>query len=170
MQGSGALGIAGNAQTSFLTLAGSRAVGTSTTLSAMVSLGTTGGYQNTASSLIDGATAARSLAWSLGLARANVLQDGDRLGLSFSMPLRTESGSLQVTTATAQSQEDGSLSYATQSMALSPSGMERKLELAYARALASGTLSTMAQMRFQPNHDAQAATQLGIGLRYQKSF
>jgi hypothetical protein len=170
MQGSGALGIAGNAQTSFLTLAGSRAVGTSTTLSAMVSLGTTGGYQNTASSLIDGATAARSLAWSLGLARANVLQDGDRLGLSFSMPLRTESGSLQVTTATAQSQEDGSLSYATQSMSLSPSGMERKLELAYARALASGTLSTMAQMRFQPNHDAQAATQLGIGLRYQKSF
>jgi hypothetical protein len=48
--------------------------------------------------------------------------------------------------------------------------MERKLELAYARALASGTLSTMAQMRFQPNHDAHAATQLGIGLRYQKSF
>jgi len=39
MQGSGALGIAGTAQTSFLTLAGSRALGSATTLSAMVSGG-----------------------------------------------------------------------------------------------------------------------------------
>jgi hypothetical protein len=86
------------------------------------------------------------------------------------MPLRTQSGSMQVTTATGQSQEDGALSYTTQTLALSPSGIERNLELAYARALSSGTLSAMAQLKFQPGHDAQAATQLGIGLRYQKRF
>jgi hypothetical protein len=170
MQGSGALGIAGNTRTSFLTLAGSRAMGASTTLSAMLSVGTTGSYQNTAASLIDGATASQSMAWSLGVARANVLQHGDSLGLSLSMPLRTQSGSMQVTTATGQSQEDGALSYTTQTLALSPSGMERNLELAYARALSSGTLSAMAQLKFQPGHDAQAATQLGIGLRYQMRF
>ena len=170
MQGSGALGIAGNTRTSFLTLAGSRDMGASTTLSAMVSVGTTGSYQNAAASLIDGATASQSMAWSVGLARANVLELGDRLGLSLSMPLRTQSGSMQVTTATGQSQEDGALSYTTQTMALSPSGMERNLELAYARALSTGTLSAMAQLKFQPGHDAQAPNQLGVGLRYEMKF
>jgi hypothetical protein len=171
MRGTGALGLGGHASTTFLTLAGSRLVAAATTVSAMVSVGTTGAYSNAAASLIDGATASQSLAWSLGLARADLFRQGDSLGLSFSMPLRTQSGSMQVTTATAQSQEDGALTYATQSLALSPTGMEKDIELAYARPMPfGGKLSAMAQLKFEPGHDANAPTQLGIGLRYQKNF
>lgn len=171
MRGTGALGVAGNSSTTFLTLAASRPVATATTLSAMVSVGTTGAYNNAAASLIDGATASQSLAWSMGLARSDVFRQGDSLGLSFAMPLRTQSGSMQVTTATSQSQEDGSLTYATRSMALSPTGMEKDIELAYARRMSyGGKLSAMALVKFEPGHDAQAPTQLGVGLRYQKNF
>lgn len=171
MRGTGALGMAGNTSTTFLTLAGSRPVAAGTTLSAMVSVGTTGAYNNAAASLIDGATGSQSMAWSLGLARADLFRQGDSLGLSFAMPLRTQSGSMQVTTATAQSQQDGSLSYTTQSLALSPTGVERDIELSYARPMPfGGKFSAMAQLKFEPGHDAQAPTQLGIGLRYQVSF
>jgi len=107
----------------------------------------------------------------MGLARKDLFKNGDRLGFSVAMPLRTMSGNMHITTATAQSQEDGSLSYATQALSLSPTGMEKDIELAYARPMPfGGTLSTMAQMKLEPDHDAQAATQYGIGFKYQRSF
>ena len=171
MRGTGALGIAAQANTTFMTLAASKPVADNTYFSAMVSVGNTAAYSNSAASLIDGASASQSAAWSMGLARKDLFKNGDRLGFSVAMPLRTMSGNMHITTATAQSQEDGSLSYATQALALSPTGMEKDIELAYARPMPfGGTLSTMAQMKLEPGHDAQAATQYGIGFKYQRSF
>jgi hypothetical protein len=171
MVGTGALGVSTHSTTSFISVAASKPLSAGTTVSAMVSIGNTAGYDNQAASLIDGASASQSAAWSLGLSRADMWQRGDSLGLSLAMPLRTMSGSMQVTTATAQSQLDGSLTYTTQALALSPSGMEKDLELAYARtAVFGGRLSAMAQVRFEPGHDAQAQTQLAAGLKFLKSF
>lgn len=171
MRGTGALGIGGSASTTFLALAASRPVAERTTLSAMVSVGHTGATSNSAASLIDSTSASQSLAWSVGVARTDLFRSGDSLGLSFAMPLRTQSGAMQVTTATAQSQEDGSLSYATQTMGLSPTGTEKDIELAYARPMAfGGKLSAMAQVKLEPGHDAQAPAQFGIGVKYQRSF
>jgi hypothetical protein len=171
MHGTGALGFSGASSTTFMTLAASKPVAERTYLSAMVSVGHTGATHNSAASLIDSISASQTLAWSVGLARTDLIRNGDQLGLSVAMPLRTQTGSMQVTTATAQSQEDGSLSYATQTLALSPSGQEKDIELAYARPMAfGGKLSAMAQVKLEPGHDAQAPAQLGVGVKYQLEF
>jgi hypothetical protein len=171
MRGTGALGINTQANTTFMSLAASKPVAVNTYFSAMVSVGDTAAYNNAAASLIDGASASQSAAWSMGLARTDLYKTGDSLGFTLSMPLRTMSGSMNMTTATAQSQEDGSLSYATQALSLSPTGMEKDVELAYARPMSfGGKISAMAQVKFEPGHDAQAPTQYGIGFKYQRSF
>jgi hypothetical protein len=165
------LAIGAQSSTTFMTLAASKTIAPKTQLSAMVSVGSTAAYSNASASLIDGASASQTAAWSMGLARSDVLRSGDSLGLTVSMPLRAMTGSMQVTTASAQSQEDGALSYTTQSLSLSPSGVEKDIELAYARpSVLGGKLSAMAVVKLEPGHDAQAPAQLGVGMRYQKAF
>lgn len=169
--GSGALALGKNTGTDFLTLAVTRPVAPQTYFSAMASFGQTAGSNAAANSLIDGVTASRSMAWSLGLSSTDVWRKGDKLGLSVAMPLRTMSGEMNLTTAVAQNQNDGSLQYAQQSMALSPSGSERDIELAYTRVLQGGaSLSAMAQLKLQPGHVADAAPQHGIGFKLVKPF
>ena len=171
MTGSGALGLGARASTSFVTLAGSVPIAPKSHFSAMATLGRTAAYENASSSLIDGASASSSMAWSLGLARQDILRDGDQLGFTLSMPLKTTSGSMQVTTAVAQSQEDGSLQYATQSLNLRPTGTQRDLELAYSTPMRlGGRLTALAQVKLQPGHDASAPTQFGLGVRYVHGF
>jgi subtilisin family serine protease len=171
MTGTGALGLGTRSNTTFVTLAASMPVATKTTFSAMATMGRTAGFDNASASMIDGVSASRSAAWSLGLARQDILRDGDKLGLTLSMPLRTTSGTMQMTTAVSQSQEDGALQYATQSVSLRPTGMERDMELAYSTPMRSGgQLSALVQAKFQPGHDAQAPTQLGLGVKYVLSF
>jgi hypothetical protein len=137
----------------------------------MATVGLTAGYDNTVASLIEGASGSQTAAWSLGLARKDVWRDGDALGLTLAMPLKTVSGSMQVYGAVSQSQVDGSLQYASQSASLAPSGTEHDLELAYATPLrVGGKLSVLTQVRLQPGHDAEAPTQYGLGLRYVRSF
>jgi hypothetical protein len=171
MTGTGALGLSTRASTTFVTLAGSVPVAAKTMFSAMATLGRTAAYDNASTSLIDGASASNSLAWSLGLSRQDILRDGDKLGFTVSMPLRTSSGTMHMTTAVTQSQEDGSLQYATQSVNLQPTGMERDLELAYSRPMRfGGQLSALVQAKLQPGHYAQAPTQMGLGVKYVRSF
>ena len=171
LAGAGALALQAQGRTTFMTLAGSMPVAPKTTLSAMATVGLTAGYDNTAASLIEGASGSQTAAWSLGLARKDVWRDGDALGLTLAMPLKTVSGSMQVYGAVSQSQVDGSLQYASQSASLAPSGTEHDLELAYATPLrVGGKLSVLTQVRLQPGHDAEAPTQYGLGLRYVRSF
>jgi hypothetical protein len=121
--------------------------------------------------LLEGASSSQTAAWSLGLARKDVWRNGDALGLTLAMPLKTLSGNLQVYSAVSQSQEDGSLQYASQSANLAPTGTERDLELAYATPLRiGGKLSMLAQLRLQPGHDADAPNQVGVGFRYVREF
>ena len=171
MSGAGALAINNTAATTFVSVAMARPVADRVTASAMLSIGNTAGYKNSAASLIDGATDSTSAAWSMGLARSDMFKTGDKLGLTVAMPLRVMTGSMQVTTATDQSQEDGSLSYATQSVNLAPSGMQKNIELSYARpAYFGGTISAMAVVKLDPGHVAGAPAQYGMGLKYQARF
>lgn len=171
MAGTGALALTTRPNTTFVTLAGSLPVAHKTTFSAMATLGQTAGYDNAGTSLIDGATASRSAAWSLGLAQKDILRNGDNLGFTMAMPLKTMSGSLQVTTAVAQDQVDGTLQYATQTVNLHPTGSEKDLELAYATPMRfGGKLTALAQVKLQPGHDADAPTQYGLGVRYVRTF
>ena len=171
LAGSGALALQAQGRTTFMTLAGSLPVAPKTTLSAMATLGLTAGYDNSAASLIEGASGSQTAAWSLGLARKDVWRNGDTLSLTLPMPLKTISGSLQVYSAVSQSQVDGSLQYASQAVSLAPSGTERDLELSYATPLRiGGKLSVLSQLRLQPGHDADAPTQFGLGLRYVRAL
>ena len=171
LTGVGALAIGGSARTNFVTLSGSLPLSAKAVLSAMASTGRTGGYDNQSASLIDGTTAVSSVAWSLGLAQKDVFHNGDRFGLTLAMPLRAMSGSMNVTTATSQSQVDGSLQYTTQSISLAPTGHELKLELAYSTPMPFGAqVSTVAQLTNEPGHDASATTQYAVGVKYLKAF
>jgi subtilisin family serine protease len=171
MSGNGALGLNARTSTSFVTLAAALPLAHKTVFSAMATLGRTAAYTNTAGSLIDGASASNSAAWSLGLAKQDILRDGDQLGLTLAMPLRSTSGSLQITTAVSQSQADGALQYASQSASLAPTGSERDLELAYSTPMRfGGRLTALAQVKLQPGHDAEAPTQFGLGVKYVRSF
>jgi hypothetical protein len=171
MTGSGALSLKASPQTSFVTFAASNAIAEKTSLSVMASLGRTASYQNQAASVIDGASSSRTAAWSLGLARKDVFRSGDVLGLTASMPLKTMSGQMRVTTAVGQNPDDGALKFATQHLALRPTGTQKDLELSYARRVSfGGVLSAIALTKLQPGHDAQATSQFGVGVKYQRAF
>ena len=169
--GMGALALNASPSTRFVTLASSHQWSARTTVSAMLSWGVTDAYQNTGLSLIDGADQAASIAWSLGLRKSDVWRSGDQVGLSLSMPARTMGGQMRVTTATSQDASDGSLQYSQQSIDLSPSGMERRLELSYTRPVgAAASLGATARLTLEPNHDASAPAQTALGIRYTTRF
>lgn len=171
MTGSGALALTATPQTSFVTFAASNAVSEKTTFSVMASLGHTASYHNEAASVIDGASSSRTAAWSLGLARKDVFRSGDLLGVSASMPLRSMSGQMRVTTAVGQNPDDGALKFASQHLSLRPTGTQKDLEFAYARPISfGGVLSAIFLTKFQPGHDAHAASQFAAGVKYQRAF
>ncbi len=171
LSATGAMALKGTSQTQFVTFAGSKTFGYGVSLSSMLSLGNTSAFNNSAVSLIDGTTASRSMAWSLGLAKIDAFRNGDRLGLTVSMPLRTMSGQMNVTTAVGQSQADGSLQYATRSIGLAPTGSEKDIEMSYALPLRNKeNFRAVAQIKIQPGHDASAATMYSVGVSYQKPF
>ena len=171
MTGSGALALKATPQTSFVTFAASNALSEKTTFSVMASLGRTASYQNQAASVIDGASSSRTAAWSLGLATKDIFRSGDVLGITASMPLKTMSGQMRVTTAVGQNPDDGTLKFATQHLALRPTGTQKDLELSYARPVSfGGVLSAIVVGKFQPGHDSQASTQVAVGVRYNRAF
>lgn len=169
--GTEAWAMEGKASTRFVTLAASKQVAASVSASAMLTLGQADAFRNEGASLIDGTSAVRQMAWSLGLARESLWRTGDKLGFSVSMPLRTMSGEMQVTTAVEQSQEDGSLRYAQQTLNLAPSGMQKDVALSYqSPKVWGGTVAAQALLKLEPGHDANAEPQLGLGVRYQRKF
>ena len=172
LTGQGAVGLDANASTTFVSFAANKPLSEKVSISAMASIGNTAGFaNNTAASLIDGMSDSLSAAWSIGLAQKDVWRNGDKLGFTVAMPLRTMTGTMNMTTAVSQDSNTGALQYASQAVGLAPSGMEKDLELAYARTLTGGaTVSAMAQAKLQPGHDANAPTQYGLGVRYVKAF
>ena len=169
--GTGALALNASPSTRFVTLASSHQWSAHTAVSAMLSYGVTDAYQNASQSLIDGADPAASVAWSLGLRHTDVWRSGDQVGLSLAMPARTVGGQMRVTTATSQDANDGSLQYTQQSIDLSPSGTERRVELSYSRPVGStASLGATARLTLEPNHDASAPAQTALGIRYTTRF
>ena len=171
MTGTGAMALAAAPRTRFATLSASAAILDKASVAAMFSVGRTSAYTNGAASLIDGASASRTVAWSLGIAGHDVLYGGDSLGLSVSMPVKTVSGAVRVTTADSQDPDTGALQFVSRALSLRPSGSERVFEWAYARPLSQGgSFSAMARVVLQPGHDAQAPRTFGVGVRYLRLF
>jgi hypothetical protein len=137
------------------------------TFSAMATLGLTAADEITQASLIGSASASRTGDWGLGLAQKEVFREGDSIGLTVAVPWKTLSGFKPVSTAGMQSQSDSAFQNAAPYAILQPTGIEKDVELAYATPMRfGGNLTAMALVKLQPGHDAQAAAQFSLGLRY----
>ena len=156
-------------KTLFATLSAAYSLSPTSALVAMGAAGQSAGFAN-ADSLVSQVSPVTTVAGSIGLAVSQLLSKLDRFGLSFAVPAKITSGALSLTGAVAQ-RADGSLSYATQTLTLRPTGTERDLEITYASAFGkSGRLSSVMMWRINPGHDASAPPDRLIGLRYSRTF
>ena len=165
------LGLALNAtpKTAFATLSAGYALSPTSALVAMASSGRSAGFAN-ADSLVSQVSPVSTVAGSVGLSASQLWSRQDRFGLSVSVPPKVTSGAMSLTGAVAQ-RADGSLSYATQTLNLRPTATERDLELTYASGFGkAGKLSSVMMWRQNPGHDASAALDRLLGLRYSVVF
>ena len=106
-----------------------------------------------------------SSAFSLHATRNGIFDENDRFGVLFGQPLRVEGGSVDVTLPVEQ-QADGSLSFATDRLNLTPTGRESRLELAYERDIEENiTISPFLLLRHEPGHMADADDEAIGGVR-----
>ena len=164
-----ALALNATPKTAFATLSAAYSLTPTSALVAMASSGKSAGFAN-ADSLVSQVSAVATVACSVGLSASQLLSRQDRFGLSVSMPPKVTSGSMSLTGAVAQ-RPDGSLSYATQTLNLRPTGTEKDLELSYASPIGkAGKLSSVMMWRQNPGHDASAPLDRLLGVRYNSVF
>lgn len=108
----------------------------------------------------------RSEAFAVGLIAADIMQDGDRLGIVIGQPLRVAAASATLDVPVARDLE-GEIQRRRDKVDMTPSGRELRLELAYRRHLDEDqTLSTWLLLQRQPGHDRNAEPAAGLGIRW----
>lgn len=108
-------------------------------------------------------------AWTVGVARRGVLARRDQLSLRLSQPLRVERGRAALRWVSGRN-GNGALHIARAQLPLSPSGRQLEAELSYARDLAGGMLHISALGTRHPGHNASAAAEFSLLLRYALRF
>ncbi len=112
----------------------------------------------------------RSDAFALGVIAADVVGEGDRLGLILGQPLRVGDASAMLDLPTARTL-DGQVERQREQVDMTPSGRELRLELGYLRPIGEArSLGTWLVLQHQPGHDAAAEPAMGIGVRYTNRF
>lgn len=111
-------------------------------------------------------------AYGLDLAKANLLLQGDRLGLRFAQPLRIERGGLKLLLPTSYSYADEAPTVSWVDYSLSPQGRELDAELSYGRGLwdGAGWIGGNLFARRQPGHFAEADADVGGAVRFTLGF
>jgi len=124
-----------------------------------------------ATGMLLSATSVQTRGWGLGLVRSDNWRQGDRLSLSVNAPLRAHSGSLTYSVVTSVD-EQGQPLYGTHTVNLAAGGAQEWLtEARYVTRLGrDATLSAVATLRLHPDHDASAAAQKALGLRFSQAF
>jgi hypothetical protein len=103
-------------------------------------------------------------AYGLGLLKTDSWRPDDRLSLTLQAPLSTRAGSLWL------DGQPGTQDIAT-TTGLQPDAREGTLETRYtARLSVDSAVTAAAAYRQNPDHDAKAASQMAVGVRYQRSF
>lgn len=112
----------------------------------------------------------RSTAFGFGLAAEDMLGTGGRLTLTLSQPLKVTAGSARLDVPVGRAL-DGRVLRQSERASLAPSGSEHDLELGYRLPLrGGGSLSATGLVQFQPGHDADAAPDYGMAVRYRVPF
>ncbi|SDH31576.1 MULTISPECIES: hypothetical protein [unclassified Duganella] len=152
--------------TRFTSLSLGYALAPHSALVAMVSYGKTAGI-GSPDSLLAQMSAVRTLAYSAGLVQRQLFSGNDRLALTWSMPARVRSGSLEYN-------DRAPLAAAVAGLNLRPTATEHDLEFSYTRAYgrdgSHGRLTGALMWRMNPGHDANARPDLLMGVRYSYGF
>ena len=135
-----------------------------------VTVAGTPGFVNTEDSLISRVSTSTSRAFAFSATRTDFLHKSDRLGLTLSQPLRAESGAMTLDLPTAVDAQ-GEVIRTSRVVPFRPSGRERLAELSYARAVGKASAVGVAAIhRAEPNHDASAADERIVAIRYSAAF
>ena len=110
-----------------------------------------------------------SSAWAVGVSRRGVLAPRDQLSLRLSQPLRVERGRAALRWISGR-HWNGDLHIERAELPLAPSGRQLEAELSYARDLAGGMLNISALGTRHPGHNASAAAEFALLLRYALRF
>ncbi len=124
------------------------------------------------SSLLGDYSQLASDAFGAGLLLRDVAADGDGFSLMVGQPLRITDGSATVDVPVSRS-VDGQVQRESAEVDLAPEGREIATEAVYRFALTDAShqsLATGAFLRLNPDHDPNAAPDLGVGVRYQWRF
>lgn len=167
-----ALALNASPLTTFTAVSAGYALSPDSSLVAMASSGRTAGFGNS-DSLIAQVSRVSTFAYSVGFATRQIFDRSDRLGLTISVPARVRDGSIRLYAPVAQT-DTGALNYASQTLNLRPTAIERDYELSYATSFGrngrGGKLTGLMMLRVNPGHDVTAASDWLLGVRYTRGF
>jgi hypothetical protein len=142
-------------------------------LMAMASYGRTEGI-GTPDSLVAQVSSVRTVAFSVGVATREVFNNHDRFAVTFSIPARVRSGTLQFSGPAPQSGDAGAPVYGAPTLNLRPTATERDLEFGYTTMFGKdgrlGKVTGAVMLRVNPGHDANARPDWLTGVRYAYGF
>ncbi len=123
-----------------------------------------------AGSLVSGLSGVTTTAFHLGIARAGLFGDADRLAFVASQPLRADGGRATLRLPTAR-EIDGTVHYAESSHEVAADGRELDLQLGYSLPLGEGESVTAAGLlRLQPDNVRTAAAEKVFMIKYRLEF
>ena len=109
-------------------------------------------------------------ALSMGLSGHQLWEQGERIGLTLTIPNKVTQGAGSLSGAVLH-REEGMLSYTARNLNLAPNATERDLELSYSRRVGEqGRVAAAMMLRMHPGHDAGAPHELLLGVRYSRKF
>jgi hypothetical protein len=166
--GSGGLALEQRVQTDALQLGATWAATSHTLLAATWGRGHTPAMRG--AGLIATVSATRSDAMSVALVRTDAFLPGDGLSLALSQPMRTRAGEAGVVLQSGVDAQ-GDPVMTGRSWSMVPTGREMVAELGWRAPLGRGrAVSGVLGWRRQPNHDAGAAPDAMVALRYRQEF
>lgn len=170
---SGYLGLGSGADTSYLSLAANKTLGSvgGHRLSAFGRV--TGGSSDihtSAGSVFSSFERLSTSQFALGLSFDGVFSPSGRLSLAFSQPLRLEGGAARLATASGWNYESETPIFAHGPKSLAPSGRELDLELGYAFNLKGAQVSANVLYQKEPGHIAGSDDGIGFMLTSRSRF
>ncbi len=111
-----------------------------------------------------------STAFSLDVAKANLVQPGDRAALRFAQPLRVARGGIDLLLPVAHDYASGRTDFGGRTYNLAPTGRELVVEASYALSLLGGELIANSWWRKDPGHIAAMRDDQGAALRFTMGF
>ena len=170
IRGSGAFRDDSGAHTDFLDLGVERRTASGAVFFGSVGRGSTKSAPGGAGSLVSGWSGGRGESFAFGGEWSEVWRDSDRLTLSASSPFRPRGAGMYVEVPDREL-ADGVVGYTRHRVDLSPRGREVRWQLVYETGISSGASLTVGGfLRRNPDHDPEAASELGAAARLRMEF